>query len=635
MKKGLLLLVVVAFIAVTMGAAFAGPFSDVPKKHWAYDAVNTLSSKGLLEGYSDGKFKGNKAMTRYEMALVVARLLDKKFGGADLETLQKLTIEFADELALLGVKVQALEEEVKVIRNDMDAVKADVDQMKKGGFGKIKLNFEDRIRFEENKYKSLNTTVNNVAGAATVVSPNNSTMYNRLRMNVKGNVDENVTFFTSLQYTTRHGLNGVQNNPANQGFGSANDTTTDLFLGYVDIKNFGGKVIDNLRVGRQTMTIGKGFTFDNEVDGITVKKAYRGTNFTLGAYDMRSTTFNSISGAMATLLAQTNYTNALNTYAGAQTVANYNALVVAQNALIASQNASLNNDGLNAKYFAVDHAWKNVAAGAYYLTQNDTAFALNGNPARVAGVYAPAAGAAGDMLTQTRGPKFDMFGLTLDGKIGKSVVAFVEYADQKVKDKEYFSVVKNLDGVAANNDYSWKGKGFKLGAEWTINNRWDLTGLYQQREKDFRVLGINDDYSDSVYYGNGPFSTAYSKNAMIFANPGTDNYNNSKIMSAIVGYKATDKLHLDVWYEDFKGKDNVNNSGAAVINGVAVRTGMTNNFDQNAIQLISTYQYKENTAFKLRYRTVKYKSGDSDYQVLGAGAPADYDQVRLDLNVKF
>jgi len=575
MKKGLILLMVVAFIAVTMGAAFAGPFSDVPKKHWAYDAVNTLSSKGLLEGYSDGKFKGNKAMTRYEMALVVARLLDKKFGGADLETLQKLTIEFADELALLGVKVQALEEEVKVIRNDMDAVKADVDQMKKGGFGKIKLNFEDRIRFEENKYKSLN------AGA---VSPSNSSVYNRLRMNVKGNVDDNVTFFTSLQYTTLHGGN-VQNNPNNRNAlgWNGDNTKVDMFLGYVDIKNFGGKFLDNVRIGRQTLTIGKGFTFDNEVDGLTVSKNYRDTRFTLGAFDTRL-----------------NYTG------------------------FPAINQNLNNNGLTAKYFAVDHAWKKIAAGAYYFVDSEGMYtATNINPAK------PAA------ITRNN-PKFEMYGLTLDGKLGKSVVAFVEYADQKVKDKEFYSNVKTLDGVAANNDYSWKGKGFKLGAEWTVNNRWDLTALYQQREKDFRIIGINDDYSDSVYYGSTSYSAVVSKNVGIPGAPVlADNYNNSKIASVIVGYKATDKLHLDVWYEDFKGKDNVNNSGALAVNGVAARTGLTNNFDQNAVQLVSTYQYKENTAFKLRYRTIKYKSGDSDYQLLGTGAPADYDQVRLDLNVKF
>jgi len=104
-----------------------------------------------------------------------------------------------------------------------------------------------------------------------------------------------------------------------------------------------------------------------------------------------------------------------------------------------------------------------------------------------------------------------------------------------------------------------------------------------------------------------------------------DNHNNAKIASFIIGYKATEKLNLDLWYEDLKGKEKLNAAGT-----------LTNNFDQNTTQLVSTYQYKENTAFKLRYRTTKFKTGDADYVILGAGnGPADYDQVRLDLNVKF
>ncbi|HPG57209.1 MAG TPA: S-layer homology domain-containing protein, partial [Candidatus Wallbacteria bacterium] len=254
MKKSLLVLVMAVFMAASFGSAFAGPFSDVPKSHWAYEAVNNLAAKGLLEGYADGKFKGAKAMTRYEMALMVARLIDKKFGGADFDTLQKLTVEFADELALLGVKVQALEEEVKVVRNDVDALKSDVDMLKKGGMGKIKLTIEDRIRFEENKYKSLN------AGVADI---GNSRFVNRLRMNIKGNIDDNVSTFISLQDSTIHGT-AIQNNPVNGGNNvTAADTNRDLYLGYIDIKNFGGEVIDNFRAGRMTLTIGKAFVFDN------------------------------------------------------------------------------------------------------------------------------------------------------------------------------------------------------------------------------------------------------------------------------------------------------------------------------------------------------------------------------------
>jgi len=544
MKKSLLVVMVFVFLTATMTAAFAGPFSDVPKKHWAYEAVNSLAAKGILEGYSDGKFKGNKAMTRYEMALLVARLIDKKFGGADLETLQKLTIEFADELALLGVKVQALEEEVKVIRNDVDTLKTDVDTLKKSGFNKFRVTLEDRIRFEDNKYKSLN------AGVADL---GNSRFVNRLRMNIKGQVDDNVSTFISLQDSTVHGF-ATQNNP-NNGFNNvtAADTNRDLFLGYIDIKNFGGgNIVDNFRAGRFTLTIGKGFSLDNEVDGLMLKKAYRNTNFAFAALDTRDSFF-----------------------------------------------ARNNNDGLDAKLFTVDHAWKNVAAGAYYFTRTNTYNRISG--------------------TGNAYSALNMYGLTLDGKMGKNVVAFVEFLEQKpAKDKSLY-VLNNID--AANN---WKGQAMKLGVEWTINDRWDLTALYQERQKDFLVLGVNDDYSDSAYYANGVYANCgllnntFGKNGAAVA----DTFNNSKIAGVILGYKATNKLHLDVWYEDLKAKTK---------NAV----GASGNFDQNTTQLVGTYQYRENTAFKLRYRTTKYKTGDADYVVLGAGAPADHDQVRLDLNVKF
>jgi len=544
MKKGLLLVVVVVFLATAIGAAFAGPFSDVPKKHWAYEAVNSLAAKGLLEGYADGKFKGAKAMTRYEMALLVARLIDKKFGGADLETLQKLTIEFADELALLGVKVQALEEEVKVIRNDVDTLKTDVDTLKKSGFNKFRVTLEDRIRFEDNKYKDLN------AGVADL---GNSRFVNRLRMNIKGQVDDNVSTFLSLQDSTVHGF-ATQNNP-NTGFNNdtAADTNRDLFLGYIDVKNFGGgRLIDNFRAGRFTLTIGKGFALDNEVDGLMIKKAHKNTNFAFAALDTR------------------------NSFA-----------------------ARSNNDGLDAKLFTVDHAWKNVAAGAYYFNKTSGYNRILG--------------------TGTAYSALNMYGLTLDGKIGKNVVAFGEVLEQKPVDDEDLYVLNNID--AANN---WKGQAMKLGVEWTINNRWDLTALYQERQKDFLVLGVNDDYSDSAYYANGVYATCglanntWSKTGAAVA----DTFNNSKIAGAIIGYKATEKLHLDVWYEAMKAK-------------TENATGLSGNFDQNTTQLIGTYQYKENTAFKLRYRYTKYDDGDADYVGLGAGAPADHEQVRLDLNVKF
>ena len=69
----------VAAAVFTLGLAapaFAAPlFPDVPENHWARDAVATLAAKGIVEGYPDGTFKGDRNATRWEVAMMVARLL--------------------------------------------------------------------------------------------------------------------------------------------------------------------------------------------------------------------------------------------------------------------------------------------------------------------------------------------------------------------------------------------------------------------------------------------------------------------------------------------------------------------------------------------------------------------------------
>lgn len=110
MKKLILVLVLVFALAIP---ALANPFVDVPLNHWAYDAVQTLAAKGVVIGYPDGTFGGNRTLTRYEFAEAAARMLAyvEEFGGLqeDIDILSKLAIEFADELANLGVRVTDLE----------------------------------------------------------------------------------------------------------------------------------------------------------------------------------------------------------------------------------------------------------------------------------------------------------------------------------------------------------------------------------------------------------------------------------------------------------------------------------------------------------------------------------------------
>lgn len=122
--------------------AVATPFADVPANHWAYQYIQTLAADGLIDGYPDGAFKGDRPLTRYEMATVVARALAKlqatgtgyatkadltglarrseldalgaRVGAAatksDLDKLQKLVDAFKDELDALGVRVTTVED---------------------------------------------------------------------------------------------------------------------------------------------------------------------------------------------------------------------------------------------------------------------------------------------------------------------------------------------------------------------------------------------------------------------------------------------------------------------------------------------------------------------------------------------
>ena len=109
MKKSLALAMAMA-LGVTASAYAANPFSDVPAGHWAYDSINKLAAAGVIDGYGDSTFGGDKLMTRYEMAQIVAKAMAK---GANVD---KLAAEFADELDNLGVRVANLEQKADNVK---------------------------------------------------------------------------------------------------------------------------------------------------------------------------------------------------------------------------------------------------------------------------------------------------------------------------------------------------------------------------------------------------------------------------------------------------------------------------------------------------------------------------------------
>ena len=205
MKKSLVLAMAMA-LGVTASAYAANPFSDVPAGHWAYDSISKLAAAGVIEGYGDTTFGGDKLMTRYEMAQIVAKAMAK---GANVD---KLAAEFADELDNLGVRVANLEKKA-------DNVKIT---------GQIRAHYRD------------------TDGAASVSKL-------RTRLFVNGAVNED------WSYTGR-----LENNQEITHSNAADDTTK-LNWAYVTGKVGGVKV----NAGRQDFKLHTGSVVDNTFDGIS------------------------------------------------------------------------------------------------------------------------------------------------------------------------------------------------------------------------------------------------------------------------------------------------------------------------------------------------------------------------------
>ena len=177
MKK-ILALAAVAALTAGVSAYAANPFSDVTADDWAYQAVSDLSAQGVVEGYPDGTFKGERNMTRYELAQIVARLMAKEdqLNAEQQATLDKLAGEYADELANLGVRVSNLEKKV----------------------GNISWYGDARMRYQHNNAKDPSTDKYTGRIRINAKAQVNDSTYVRGRLstsnvNLKDNADANVT----------------------------------------------------------------------------------------------------------------------------------------------------------------------------------------------------------------------------------------------------------------------------------------------------------------------------------------------------------------------------------------------------------------------------------------------------------
>lgn len=134
--------------ALAAAADGADSFSDVPKDHWSYQALDFLAKDGVVEGYADGTFQGNRAMTRYEMASIVAKAMQKQGGSvADQAVLEKLEKEYGSELGTLKKQV---DENTKQIA----ANKSALERVNLHGFVRTQWDSDNNVKSDNEKDRS-------------------------------------------------------------------------------------------------------------------------------------------------------------------------------------------------------------------------------------------------------------------------------------------------------------------------------------------------------------------------------------------------------------------------------------------------------------------------------------------------
>lgn len=188
-----------AMAALFATAAFtvsaANPFADVDTSSWAYQAVSQLSDQGVVDGYPDGTFKGDKNVSRYELAQIIARLMAKEDSLNDSQkaVVQKLSAEYADDLQNLGVRVKELEK-------------------KTGNLSTItELRVQDIPRYD-NVYKDRKSSHDELSL--------------RVRINTMANVNDRSTVYSQLETTMS--MNGsTPFNPNRQDWSSRESSDAD------------------------------------------------------------------------------------------------------------------------------------------------------------------------------------------------------------------------------------------------------------------------------------------------------------------------------------------------------------------------------------------------------------------------
>ena len=260
-RTALLALAFAALSTTAFAADGADSFSDVPKDHWSYEALDYLAKNGVIEGYTDGTFQGNRTMSRYEMAAITARAMQA--SNLDIgarSVLEKLEKEYGSELAALRAQVEQNTEDIKKNREA-------IERFKVHGFVRTQYDYDK------------NTDADTLDRSA-------NRFYMDLRLDMKVN---DIWTVKAQSETNRHYNNGHL-----RGENAMNENAQQTWSGHDG--NFQRIWVEAqqdgrwLNLGRAWRGLGfQNVLFGNESDGFQFGIPIKGTNLTASGFWMAST----------------------------------------------------------------------------------------------------------------------------------------------------------------------------------------------------------------------------------------------------------------------------------------------------------------------------------------------------------
>lgn len=255
----------------TRARAERSPFTDLPADHWAYEKVHRLVKKGILTGYPDGSFRGNNLVTRYALAVSLAKAMEDGLlsgngtapgapGGTgstldleDIDVLERLIKEFGEELALVGVKTAAIEERLQAHGQAIDELRYKVNDLETRRKGD-----DEKVRFVDGRLRGLGYNKSNLNGSLDTI------------LNLGVDISKDVDAVIGLRYRNI--------------FDQVDNETFGTYEAYLRSKHAFGP-IDEGRLGKFNNFLGSGMVLYGLREGIELKSKRQDVNFELSYFD--------------------------------------------------------------------------------------------------------------------------------------------------------------------------------------------------------------------------------------------------------------------------------------------------------------------------------------------------------------